>query len=78
MPKVKLIEPKKPDQVRVMVREAMARSDMRQTDLAKALKMTPQGVAYSLKNPGSITVDKLRKIAKVTGSQLVIRLEATS
>lgn len=76
MPKTTWCESrKKPDPVRVMVKTALQRSDMTQAVLADSLGMTRQGVSYALKNPGSLTVDKLRKIARITGMKLVIRME---
>lgn len=66
---------KRPDPIKAMIKEALYRNDLNQSDLARAMQVTPQAVSAMLRNTGSISVNHLRVVALATGTKLVIRLE---
>lgn len=76
MPKSPWIKPKRPDPVKQTVMESLARNEMDYKTLAKYVGVTPSAISQSMARPERMTVERLRAIAKVTNSKLIIKLEA--
>lgn len=75
MPKVTLTKPKVKDPVRHMVRSRLDDLDMTQTALSQKMGVSDTSIGNWLADPNRITLGNLRKMGRVLGMRVEIRLE---